>query len=84
MDAVFDSSLILIEEILAGFSARWMYSCGIGRVVYDVDVFVTELFDDRIDPGTLHSHTGSYRIDTVVVGFDSDFGTFTPECGRSS
>ena len=66
----------LIEEIFAGFSARWISSWLLDGPVHHVDVLVAQLLDDRVDARTFHTDACAHRVDAFVVGFDGHLGPF--------
>src|SRR5712692_10626225 len=46
---------------------------GIITVIDNIDVLVIQFTNNGMDTNTLHSHTGSYGVDTVVMRFDRNF-----------
>ena len=48
-----------------------------GANVNKGDVFILQFPDNAMDTGTFHSHTGSNRINTFVVGLHGHFRPFT-------
>ena len=54
---------------------------GVIGEVNHIDIFVAQLPYDTMNAETLHAHTGTYRVDTVVISFHGHFGAFAGNAG---
>ena len=52
---------------------------GVGGVGDDVKVLATQFTYDAVDTSTLDTDASAYWIDAIVVGLDSNLGTFAWE-----
>ncbi len=50
-------------------------------VANHVDIFVAQFTHDTVYTRTLDTHTGAYRIDTVVVALHGNLGTLSRDTG---
>ena len=52
------------------------------RIVDDVDILVAKLADNTMNTATLHTDTGTYRVDAVIVALNSNLCTLTGDAGN--
>ena len=54
---------------------------GIGRIVDDVDIFITQFPYDTVDTRTFYSDAGTDRVDTLVIRLYGNFCAFAGNAG---